>query len=299
MPASLCCCRGGGDRAANRPAALALVVPAAALMTTPCWHTRSPLTWWMPSCRHLCSRLVAGLRCAPRGGPPCAHDLRRCGWPPGFPVDSKLPGLPMLCQVLVALMLAHGVPPQAHKPTVSVVTNKSNKKNNAPMQVTAKLDELAPRSAAAAPANGAAAPPADGEQQMDTDEQPGGAAAAGDGTGAAAEDASPFAQRLALFKARGAAAALTGWSGFLVHPWPATPLLLTSLPEGPPACPAPGAAGWCAAMHSACPSPCHLHTALAGLQGLSWSGSSSWAPAPPIAPQQYPPHPTPPPCRAC
>ncbi|KAL4423070.1 hypothetical protein ABPG77_005875 [Micractinium sp. CCAP 211/92] len=65
------------------------------------------------------------------------------------------------------------------------------------LKVTAKLDQLAPSSAAAAPAGGAPAPPADGAQQMDTEEQPGAAAAAGDG---AAEDASPFAKRLALFK---------------------------------------------------------------------------------------------------
>lgn len=72
-------------------------------------------------------------------------------------------------------------------------------------QVTAKLDQLAPSSAAAAPAGGAPAPPSDGAQQMDTEEQPGAAAAAGEG---AAEDASPFAKRLALFKARGAGAAM-------------------------------------------------------------------------------------------
>ncbi|KAL4448567.1 hypothetical protein ABPG75_005786 [Micractinium tetrahymenae] len=64
------------------------------------------------------------------------------------------------------------------------------------LKVTAKLDQLAPSSsAAAAPAGGAAAPPANGEQQMETDEQ-----AAADGAGAAADEASPFAKRLALFK---------------------------------------------------------------------------------------------------
>ena len=56
-------------------------------------------------------------------------------------------------------------------------------------QVNARLDQLAP----AAPADGAAAPPAADGEQMDTD------AAAG---AAAAEAASPFAKRLALFKAR-------------------------------------------------------------------------------------------------
>ena len=59
-------------------------------------------------------------------------------------------------------------------------------------QVNSKLDELAP----AQPAPAAAAEPAaEGGEQMETDQ-----AATATGGGGAAEEASPFAKRLALFK---------------------------------------------------------------------------------------------------
>ena len=75
-----------------------------------------------------------------------------------------------------------------------------------PAQVNSKLDELAP----AQPAPAAAAEPAaEGGEQMETDQ-----AAAACGEGAAAEQASPFAKRLALFKVGwGGGAVGLGWIG--------------------------------------------------------------------------------------